>query len=208
MTLLLHDERPSVTCPPLLRRRPAVTEIVGDLSHGPLARVHEGAALLACRIRQDDGPAQFARFVLVGASSTLVYATLYITLAPVGYLAAHLVATVASSIMANELHRRLTFRAEDRVHWLTAQAEAGGVSAVGLLATSAALGWLNETAGSAPILLQIGLVAAVTAIIGFLRFLALRWLFHAGIQPRPRRDIRPRLNTRSSESRGPHRSVA
>jgi putative flippase GtrA len=168
-----------VTCPPLLRRRPAVTEIVGDLSRGPLARVHDRAALVACRIRQDDGPAQFARFVLVGASSTMVYATLYIALAQLGYLTAHLIATVASSIMANEMHRRLTFRAEDRVHWLTAQVEAGGVSIGGLLATSTALGWLNETAGSAPILLQIALVAGVTALIGLMRFLALRWLFHA-----------------------------
>jgi putative flippase GtrA len=166
-----------VTCPSLLRRRPAVTEIVGDLSRGPRARVHDGAAAVADRIRQDDGPAQFARFVLVGASSTVVYAVLFVALEPFGYLTAHLVATVASSIMANELHRRLTFRAEDRVHWLTAQVEAGGVSFLGLLATSAALGWLNETAGSAPVALQIALVAVVTAVIGLMRFLALRWLF-------------------------------
>jgi putative flippase GtrA len=166
-----------VTCPSLLRRRPAVTEIVGDLPHGPKVWVHDGAALVAARIRQDDGPAQFARFVLVGASSTLVYAALYVALEPFGYLTAHLIATVASSILANELHRRLTFRAEDRVHWLTAQVEAGGVSFLGLLATSAALGWLNETAASAPIALQIALVAVVTAGIGLMRFLALRWLF-------------------------------
>ena len=35
------------------------------------------------------------------------------------------------SILANELHRRLTFRAEDRVNWLSAQVEAGGVAARG-----------------------------------------------------------------------------
>jgi putative flippase GtrA len=115
--------------------------------------------------------------VLVGGSSTVVYAALFVALEPFGYLTAHLVATVVSSIMANELHRRLTFRAEDRVHWLTAQVEAGGVSFLGLLATSAALGWLNETAGSAPVALQIALVAVVTAVIGLMRFLALRWLF-------------------------------
>jgi putative flippase GtrA len=173
-----------VTCPPLLRRRPAVTEIVGDLPRGPLGRAHDGAALVARRIRRDDAPAQFTRFVLVGASSTVVYATFYIALAPMAYLTAHLIATAASSILANEMHRRLTFRAEDRVHWLTAQVEAGGVSVVGLLATSAALGWLNETAGSASILLQITLVAVVTASIGLGRFLALRWLFHAAVSTR------------------------
>jgi putative flippase GtrA len=167
-----------VTCPSLLRRRPAVTEVVGDLSRGPLTRVHDGALLWSDRIREDDGPAQFARFVLVGATSTVVYAALFIALErSFGYLPAHLFATVVSSILANEMHRRLTFRAEERVHWLTAQVEAGGVSFVGLVATSAALGWLNETAGSAPLALQIALVAVVTAVIGAIRFLALRWIF-------------------------------
>jgi putative flippase GtrA len=167
-----------VTCPSLLRRRAAVTEDVGDLSRGPLTRVCDGALQVPDRIREDDGPAQFARFVLVGAASTVVYAALFIALeAPFGYLPAHLFATVASSILANEMHRRLTFRAEERVHWLTAQVEAGGVSFVGLVATSVALGWLNETAGSAPLALQIALVAVVTAVIGLIRFLALRWIF-------------------------------
>jgi putative flippase GtrA len=171
-----------VTCPPLLRRRPAATDVVGDLSRGPLARVRMSARRLSDRMREEDGPAQFARFVLVGASSTVVYAALFIALeALFGYLPAHVVATVASSILANEMHRRLTFRAEDRVHWLTAQVEAGGVSFVGLVATSAALGWLNETAGSAPLALQIALVAVVTAVIGLMRFLLLRWIFRPSV---------------------------
>jgi putative flippase GtrA len=167
-----------VTCPSLLRRRPAVADLVDDMSRGPLAWMRDGALRLSDPIREDDGPAQFARFVLVGAASTLLYAALYVALEPfVGYLPAHLVATVASSILANEMHRRLTFRAEDRVGWLSAQIEAGGVSFLGLVATSVALGWLNGTAGSAPLPLQITLVTVVTAVIGLLRFLALRWIF-------------------------------
>jgi putative flippase GtrA len=166
-----------VSCPSQLCRPTEDVDVVDDLPRGPLAHVQDDAGWLADRLRQDDAPAQFARFVLVGAVSTLVYATLFVVLEPFGYLAAHLVATVVSSVFANEMHRRLTFRAEDRVHWLTAQVEAGGVSLIGLLATSAALGWLNETAGSAPVALQIALVATVTAVIGLLRFLALRWIF-------------------------------
>jgi putative flippase GtrA len=167
-----------VTCPSLLRRRPAVTDVVDDLPREPLAWGREWALRLSDRIREDDGAAQFARFVLVGASSTAVYAVLFVTLEPLaGYLPAHLFATVVSSILANEMHRRLTFRAEERVGFLSAQIEAGGVSFVGLVATSTALGWLNETAGSAPLALQIALVATVTAVIGLLRFLALRWIF-------------------------------
>ena len=108
---------------------------------------------------------------------TVVDAVLFLSLRGMGYLPAHVIATVASSILANELHRRLTFHAGRRVSWLTAQVEAGGVSFLGLVATSAALGWLDAAAGSAHPFWQITLVAAVTASIGLLRFLALRWIF-------------------------------
>jgi putative flippase GtrA len=129
------------------------------------------------RLRRDDTFAQFVRFVLVGGSSTAVYAVLFLLLEAFGYLPAHIVATVTSSVMANELHRRLTFRAENRVSWLTAQIEAGGVSLFGLVATSVALGWLDATVRDAHPVLQISLVAAVTGLIGLIRFIALRWIF-------------------------------
>jgi putative flippase GtrA len=102
---------------------------------------------------------------------------LFLTLQGFGSMVAHLLATVASTILANELHRRLTFHAEDRVGWLVAQLETGGVSLLGLLATSTALGWLNTNVESAAPILQISLVAAVTAFIGLMRFIALRWIF-------------------------------
>jgi putative flippase GtrA len=152
-------------------------ELLGDLSGRPLAQVRHLARVHSARLRRDDTTAQFARFVLVGGASTAVYGLLFISLGTLGYLAAHLIATVASSILANEMHRRLTFRAEDRVNWLNAQLEAGSVALVGLLATSAALGWLNSSVGPAPVILQITLVAAVTAAIGLMRFVALRWIF-------------------------------
>jgi hypothetical protein len=63
------------------------------------------------------------------------------------------------------------------VTWINAQVEAGAVALFGLLATSLALGWLNSSVGSAHMLLQITLVAAVTAAIGLMRFVALRWIF-------------------------------
>jgi putative flippase GtrA len=166
-----------VTCPSLLRRRPEATEFVGDLSRGPLERIQDTAVVRAARLHRDDTFAQFVRFVLVGGSSTAVYALLFIVLERFGYLPAHIIATVASSAMANEMHRRLTFRAEDRVSWLTAQIEAGGVSLFGLVTTSVALGWLDSATGSAPVFLQISLVAAVTGLIGLIRFVALRWIF-------------------------------
>jgi len=170
-----------VTCPSLQRRRPEDAEILGDASDRQPSRVHEAARALADRLRRDDAWAQFARFVLVGGSSTAVYAALFLALRGFGYLPAHVVATVASSMLANELHRRLTFHAEERVGWLAAQIEAGGVSFLGLVATSAALGWLDAAVGSAHPMLQISLVAAVTAVIGLMRFIALRWIFRPSV---------------------------
>lgn len=152
-----------MTCPSLLRPL-APADHLGELS---------------AWARGDDGWAQFLRFVLVGGTSTGFYALLYISLSGsgLGYLPAHLVATVVSTIVVNETHRRLTFRAADRVTWWTAQWEAGGVAIVGLVSTSAALTWLDSATGAAPILVQIALVATVTAVIGTMRFVALHWIF-------------------------------
>lgn len=166
-----------MTCPSLLRRRAAAAEVLGDLSDGPEHQVGRTARAVTERLRRDDTPAQFVRFALVGGSSTAVYATLFVGLHWLGYLPAHVIATVASSVLANELHRRLTFRAEERVGWLAAQLEAGGVSLFGLVATSVALRWLDASVGDAHPVLQITLVMAVTGLIGLIRFIALRWIF-------------------------------
>jgi putative flippase GtrA len=139
---------------------------------------------LTARVRKDDGVAQFIRFVFVGGVTTAVYAALFLTLSGLsglGYLGAHLISTVLTTALANEMHRRLTFHADERVDWFTAQWEAGAVAVVGLLSTSAALTWLDSTAGSVPAILQIALVVAVTTTIGIIRFIALRWIFRPGL---------------------------
>ena len=172
-----------MTCPSLTRHRPVAAEFIGDLSRAPVQRGQDVAVRTAGRLRGDNTLAQFARFVLVGATSTAVYALLFLSLQGVDftYFSAHVAATVASSMLANDLHRRLTFHAGERVSWLTAQIEAGGVSFIGLVATSAALGWLEAAAGSVHPFLQIALVASVTAFIGMVRFVALRWIFRPAV---------------------------
>jgi putative flippase GtrA len=155
-----------VTCQPLHSRRPAAGGAVSSI---------------AARVRGEDTLGQFARFVLVGGVTTAVYALLFVALGRLGYLPAHLIATAASTALANELHRRLTFRAGGRVHWFTAQWEAGGITVIGMLATSAALGVLDSTVGSVSVVTQVALVVAVTAAIGLMRFIALRWLFRAPV---------------------------
>ena len=173
-----------MTCPSLLRRGSAAGAR-DDLSPATARRAEGIAPRLTARLRRDDTLAQFARFVLVGALTTAVYAAFFTPLRVNGYLPAHLVATGISTVLANELHRRLTFRAEDRVHWFTAQWEAGGVTVLGLLATSTALGLLDALTESTHAGLQIATVAVVTAFIGLMRFLALRWIFRP--EPHPAR---------------------
>lgn len=151
-----------MTCPSLLSRRPAV----GDAVDGAVAR-----------LRAEDTLGQFARFVLVGVSTTLVYALLFAALQRLGYLTAHVAATAVSTLLANEMHRRLTFHAGERVHWLTAQLEAGGVTVIGLLLTSTSLGVLKSLVPDAGVLTQVALVVTVTGLVGLMRFIALRWLF-------------------------------
>jgi putative flippase GtrA len=172
-----------VTCPSLLRRTPAGPELVDDLSGSRTEHAPGTAARVVARLRRDDTLAQFARFVLVGGSTTAVYAALFLTLSRLvglNYLPAHVAATAVTTVLANEMHRRLTFRAEDRVSWLTAQWEAGGVSVVGLVCTSSALEWLDSVTGTTHPVVQVAVVATVTAVIGGLRFVALRWIFRPG----------------------------
>jgi putative flippase GtrA len=151
-----------VTCPSLLTRRPAVGDAVDSV---------------VTRFRAEDTLGQFARFVLVGGASTLVYAALFAALEGFGYLPAHIAATAVSTVLANEMHRRLTFHAGERVHWLTAQLEASGVTVIGLFLTSTSLGVLNALVPDARVLTQVALVVTVTGLVGLMRFVALRWLF-------------------------------
>ncbi len=129
------------------------------------------------RLHADHPAAEFARFVGVGVLTTGIYFAVFLALRVVGEQPANVVGAVLSSMLANELHRRLTFRAEDRVSWLTAQWEGGGLAIVGLVATSAALGALDGVVGTAW-WAQLLLIAAVTGAVGAGRFLALRlWVF-------------------------------
>ena len=165
-----------MTCPSLLMRyRPATAEFLGDVSHARHLRA--AVRRVVARLRRDDGLAEFGRFVVVGGVATLLYGLVFLALGALGYLPGNVAGSVASTVLANELHRRLTFRAEDRVTWLTAQVEAGGVAVVGLLATTAALAWVHSLSDSVPAAWQIAVVAAVTGAIGGVRFVALRWIF-------------------------------
>jgi putative flippase GtrA len=171
-----------VTCPFLAHRTPEGDvreerlEVPTELPHLP-----RQATALRSRLRGDDAVAQFARFVLVGGVSSALYAAVFISLAGLGDQPANWAGAVASTLLANEMHRRLTFHAGMRVSWFTAQWEGGGLACVGLVATSLALAGVHTLVGDVGTTAQLLLIAAVTGAIGLIRFVALRsWVFSPG----------------------------
>src|SRR3954469_2259026 len=143
------------------------------------ALVRVAGSGLAERLRRDAAAAQFARFVLVGGVSSALYALLFVLLDGLGDQPANIAGAIASSMLANELHRRLTFHAGERVSWFAAQWEGGGLALVGMLATGVALGWFDSITGGDSSMADLAVVALVTGAIGLIRFVALRWVFGA-----------------------------
>jgi putative flippase GtrA len=153
------------------------------------------------RLRRDDGRAQFVRFVAVGAIANLLYGALFVLLADLGSQAANVAGSIASSALANELHRRLTFHAGARVSWQRAQWEGGGLALAGMVATTAALGWFDALAPGSGAVAQLVVVAVVTGAVGLIRFVVLRWVRATGRRSRrpawrPPSSARPTLPAR------------
>ncbi|MEV0295945.1 GtrA family protein [Nocardia sp. NPDC050710] len=125
-------------------------------------------------LRGDHAFAQLFRFALVGGSSNIAYVLLFMAMNDFGPLVANIVGSIVSTIIANELHRQLTFRAAGRVGWFTAQWEGGGLALIGLLISTAALAGLEFWASGLGEIAQAGAVIAIMAAVGGMRFLALR----------------------------------
>jgi putative flippase GtrA len=174
-------EEDPVTCPSLLRRT-AVTGVPAD--QVPVTSdLQRLTAVLRARLHQDDAGAQFARYVVVGAVSSALYALVFIALDGLGDQPANLAGAIASTLLANEMHRRLTFHAGQQVSWFTAQWEGGGLAGVGLVATSLALAGVHALIGDIGTGLQLCLIAGVTGAIGLVRFVALRsWVFSPAVR--------------------------
>ncbi len=125
-------------------------------------------------LRGDHAFAQLIRFALVGGSSNVAYVLLFMATNGISPLVANIAGSIVSTVIANELHRRLTFRAAGRVGWFTAQWEGGGLALIGLLISTAALAGLEFLAPGLGEIAQAGAVIAVMAVCGGVRFLVLR----------------------------------
>ncbi|MBF6126726.1 GtrA family protein [Nocardia brasiliensis] len=127
-------------------------------------------------LRSEHALAQLVRFALVGGASNIAYVLLFLAMHGTGPLVANVAGSLVSTAIANELHRRLTFRAAGRVTWCTAQWEGGGLALLGLGVSTAALAGLDFWAPGLGETAQAGAVLAIMAAVGGLRFLALRTL--------------------------------
>ncbi|MEU1204534.1 GtrA family protein [Nocardia sp. NPDC005825] len=125
-------------------------------------------------LRGDHVVAQLIRFAVVGGVSNIAYVLMFMAVNGSGALVANIAGSVVSTAIANELHRRLTFRAAGRVGWFSAQWEGGGLAAIGLVISTAALAGLDFWAPGLGELGQATAVLAVMAAVGGMRFLALR----------------------------------
>ncbi|MBF6170426.1 GtrA family protein [Nocardia blacklockiae] len=130
-------------------------------------------------LRGEHAVAQLIRFALVGGASNIAYVLLFAVLHATGPLVANVAGSLVSTVIANELHRQLTFHAAGRVGWRTAQCEGGGLALLGLLISTAALAGLDAWAPGLGGAGQAGAALAVMAAVGGLRFLALRGLVFA-----------------------------
>lgn len=171
-----------MTCPAVARCAPTAQVIGLFLLHLP------GRDTVSRHLQQlRDGDAatlQLVRFAVAGGLSAVVQVLLFALLAPVGSLLANVVSWAVSTMLANDLHRRRTFHAGERVGWFAAQWEGGGLSLLGLLLTSGALALLTSAAPGATVAEQTLLILAVNAAVGLGRFVALRWSFaDRGTQP-------------------------
>ena len=128
-------------------------------------------------LRREDGAGQFLRFVAVGGTSMLLYAAVLLLLQGLGAQPAALAGSLASTVLANELHRRLTFSAGGRVDWRTAQLQGGGMALAGAALTAAVLAWAATAVDPAGPATQLLLVTAVNGLVGLGRFVGLRWAF-------------------------------
>lgn len=127
-------------------------------------------------LRGDRALAQLIRFAMVGGSSNVAYVLLFFAVHGVGPLLANVAGSVVSTIIANEMHRQLTFHAADRVGWFTAQWEGGGLALIGLGITTASLAILQYLTPGLGGIVQATAVLIITTLVGVMRFLALRGL--------------------------------
>ena len=139
-----------------------------------------------------------ARFVLIGALSTIAYAAMYLVLRMwLGPDGANALALACTAIANTQANRRYTFGVRGRVGLLTQHATGVVVFLLALGLTGGALGVLHGLDPTAPHVLEVIVLVVASAFATITRYAVLRsWVFATRLRPaslRTRQGVPPRL---------------
>lgn len=138
--------------------------------------------------------AAFGRFAGLGSGVTLAASAVLVLLSQwIPWMAANALTTVASTVVATELHARVSF-GHGRPG-LTGHLKSAATIALGWLVTSAAVGTLAALRPGAGLVLQQTVYLSATALVGIGRYLVLRLAVCAERAPLPRTDGEVRMRT-------------
>jgi len=128
------------------------------------------------------------RFVAAGLTASVSYGLLFLALGAVTDapdLMVNLVATVVSTVLSNELHRRFTFRSSGRGSVVRGQGAGSAMAVLGLLVNSLVLAVWNLLVPDAGAVSTLAVAYCVNGLVGLVNFLVLRRVL--GGRGRPRR---------------------
>ncbi|MGW1208366.1 hypothetical protein ACWD5F_01885 [Streptomyces sp. NPDC002499] len=136
--------------------------------------------------------AAFGRFAGLGCGVTLAASAALVLLAQwIPWMAANALTTVVSTVVATELHARVSF-GHGRPG-LAGHLKSAATMIAGWLVTSAAVGALDAFRPGGGLVLQQAVYLSATALVGIGRYLVLRLVVFAERAPRPRAEASVRL---------------
>ncbi|MFD9006519.1 hypothetical protein ACFV0T_37185 [Streptomyces sp. NPDC059582] len=129
--------------------------------------------------QQQAAPAAFARFVLCGGGVGLASSFAVAALASwIPWVLANALITVASTLLATELHARFTFGAGGRATWRQ-HAQSAGSAAAAYVVTSLAMLVLQQLVAAPGAMLEQGVYLSASALAGVARFAVLHLVVFA-----------------------------
>ncbi|MFZ0042061.1 MAG: dolichyl-phosphate beta-glucosyltransferase [Solirubrobacteraceae bacterium] len=178
------------------RRGLRIHEVAVDWVDDPDSRVDILATALAdlrgvARLRF---ATPLARFLGIGALSTLAYALLYLLLrGPLGAGCANALALALTAVANTQANRRLTFGIRGRAGLVRQHAAGALVYLLALGLTAGALALLQGLDPRAPRLLEVAVLVSASVLATITRYGALRaWVFARGPQLGPNLETAPR----------------
>ncbi|QNG38791.1 hypothetical protein F1C76_21645 [Geodermatophilaceae bacterium NBWT11] len=168
---------PTVDLAPRSPTATAVCPVVDD-SGGVVVPRPAGAAPGPVRQWWSGGTtlATCSRFAVVGGVANVVFVAVFLASSQVGgeVQTANAIGSLLSAALANELHRRYTFTADQRVRWFRAQTAGIAAALAGLTVTAVALAVLHLVVVDPSRLTSMAVSMALAAGTGLVRFVVLR----------------------------------